>query len=57
MCHAHVDRKSAGFVYLKFELQEAAAAAQKALHGRWFAKRKIACAFQFTQVYDTHFQI
>ncbi|RDX93788.1 RNA-binding protein 39, partial [Mucuna pruriens] len=36
--HIFVDKKSAGFVYLRFETVEAASAAQRAMHMRWFAR-------------------
>lgn len=51
---AHNSRPQ-GFVYVKFGGVPAAAAAQKALHGRWFAGRQIAAVFQFTAVYNSHF--
>ncbi|KAL9459338.1 hypothetical protein AB3S75_002688 [Citrus x aurantiifolia] len=34
--HIYVDKRSAGFVYLRFESTEAAASAQRAMHMRWF---------------------
>ena len=49
--HVHVDQHSAGFVYLKFETVSASAAAQQALHTRWFAGRMIAAEFQFVALY------
>ncbi|CAD7700816.1 unnamed protein product [Ostreobium quekettii] len=55
--HVHVDRNSKGFVYLRFVTQEGAEAAQKALHGRWFAGRQIVAEYQFTQVYNSHFGV
>lgn len=45
-----------GFVYLKFATVEGSAAAQKQLHGRWFAGRQVVAEFQFTQVYSNHFR-
>ncbi|KAL9329719.1 hypothetical protein ACSQ67_004722 [Phaseolus vulgaris] len=36
--HIFVDKKSAGFVYLRFETVEASSAAQRAMHMRWFAR-------------------
>ncbi|KAK9865341.1 hypothetical protein WJX84_001809 [Apatococcus fuscideae] len=53
--HAFVDRSSRGFVYLKFANIEGAKAAQKALHGRWFASRQIVADFQFAPTYSSHF--
>lgn len=38
-------RNSAGFVYLRFETVEGAAAAQRAMHLRWFAGRQISALF------------
>ena len=49
--HVFVDKHSAGFVYLKFETVAASAAAQQALHTRWFAGRMIAAEFQFVALY------
>lgn len=46
-----------GFVYLKFTTVEGSAAAQKALHGRWFAGRQIVAEFQFTAVYGNFFKV
>ncbi|KAK9823650.1 hypothetical protein WJX72_004426 [[Myrmecia] bisecta] len=54
--HLYVDKNSKGFVYLKFAAAEGAAAAQKALHGRWFASRQIIAEFQFAQIYSQHFR-
>ena len=53
--HVFVDRESEGFVYLKFADVPGAAKAKDALHGRWFAGRTVAAEFQFTAVYDKHF--
>ncbi|KAL4447210.1 hypothetical protein ABPG77_007243 [Micractinium sp. CCAP 211/92] len=53
--HVFVDKASRGFVYLKFDSVPAAANAQRALHGRWFAARQIAADFQFTPIYNQHF--
>lgn len=38
-------RKSAGFVYLRFEGTQSAIGAQRALHGRWFAGKMITASF------------
>jgi hypothetical protein len=46
-----------GFVYLKFATVEGSAAAQKALHGRWFAGRQVVAEFQFTAVYGSYFKV
>ena len=53
--HVFVDRESEGFVYLKFADVAGASKAKDALHGRWFAGRTVAAEFQFTAVYDRHF--
>ncbi|KAL4443698.1 hypothetical protein ABPG75_011435 [Micractinium tetrahymenae] len=53
--HVYVDKASRGFVYIKFNSVPAAANAQRALHGRWFAARQIAADFQFTPIYNQHF--
>ncbi|QDZ18825.1 CC1-like splicing factor [Chloropicon primus] len=53
--HIFVDKESQGFAYLKLETVEAAKRARSSLHARWFAGRRIACDFQFLQVYDKHF--
>jgi RNA-binding protein 39 len=42
-------------VYLKFADVAGASKAKDALHGRWFAGRTVAAEFQFTAVYDRHF--
>ncbi|XP_068334176.1 uncharacterized protein [Pyrus communis] len=53
--HIYVDKNSAGFVYLRFEAVEAAAAAQRAMHLRWFAGRLISALFMQPQVYQAKF--
>lgn len=55
--HVYVDKASHGFVYVKFGSVPAAANAQRALHGRWFAARQIVADFQFTPIYNQHFGI
>jgi len=55
--HCHVDAESRGFVYLKFATTEAAQAAQRALHGRWYANKQIVATFQFAQMYNAHFRL
>ncbi|KAJ0039480.1 hypothetical protein Pint_27049 [Pistacia integerrima] len=54
--HIHVDKNSAGFVYLRFESVEAAAAAQRAMHMRWFARRLISAIFMKPQDYEDKFK-
>ncbi|XP_019430212.1 PREDICTED: RNA-binding protein 39-like isoform X3 [Lupinus angustifolius] len=43
--HIYVDKRSAGFVYLRFETVEAASAAQREMHNRWFARRLISAVY------------
>ncbi|XP_057501192.1 uncharacterized protein LOC130785130 isoform X1 [Actinidia eriantha] len=43
--HIHVDKNSAGYVYLRFDTVEAAGGAQQAMHGRWFARRLISAVY------------
>lgn len=45
-----------GFVYLKFASTEAASAAQKAFHGRWFAGRQLVVNYEFAQPYSAYFR-
>jgi hypothetical protein len=59
-CRSHPDSPSCaaqGFVYLKFETQEAAQAAAQALHGRWYSGHQIVAEFQFTQIYAAYFKV
>ena len=48
---------SQGFVYVKFEAPPAAQAAQKALHGRWFAGKQVLAEFQFAAAYTQRFGV
>ncbi|KAJ4883134.1 CC1-like protein [Raphanus sativus] len=50
--HIYVDKKSAGFVYLRFETVQAAAAAQRAMHMRWFAQKMISATFMPPNEYE-----
>ncbi|CAH8357397.1 unnamed protein product [Eruca vesicaria subsp. sativa] len=43
--HIYVDKNSAGFVYLRFDSVQAAMAAQRAMHMRWFAQKMISATF------------
>ncbi|KAK7350857.1 hypothetical protein VNO77_09864 [Canavalia gladiata] len=54
--HIYVDKRSAGFVYLQFETVEAASAAQRAMHMRWFARRLISAIFMQPQIYEAKFK-
>ncbi|XP_057502181.1 uncharacterized protein LOC130785978 isoform X2 [Actinidia eriantha] len=54
--HIHVDKNSAGCVYLRFDTVEAAGGAQQAMHGRWFARRLISAVFLQPYEYDAKFE-
>ncbi|GAB2267834.1 hypothetical protein Dimus_002811 [Dionaea muscipula] len=53
--HIHVDKHSAGFVYLRFENTQSAMRAQSSLHGRWFAGKMITATFMIPQNYEAKF--
>ncbi|KAL8228351.1 hypothetical protein R6Q57_015935 [Mikania cordata] len=53
--HIFVEKNSAGLVYLRFENTLSAAAAQRALHGRWFAGKMITASFMVLQNYEAKF--
>ncbi|XP_030942984.1 RNA-binding protein 39-like isoform X1 [Quercus lobata] len=53
--HIFVDKNSAGFVYLRFENTQGAVAAQRALHGRWFAGKMITATYMVPQAYEAKF--
>ncbi|RDX94589.1 RNA-binding protein 39, partial [Mucuna pruriens] len=53
--HIYVDKKSAGFVYLRFEDTKSAVSAQQALHGRWFAGKMITTSFMVPHSYEDKF--
>ncbi|XP_062178153.1 uncharacterized protein LOC133882928 isoform X2 [Alnus glutinosa] len=53
--HIFVEKHSAGFVYLRFENTQGAVAAQRALHGRWFAGKMITATYMVPQAYETKF--
>ncbi|XP_030944558.1 RNA-binding protein 39-like [Quercus lobata] len=48
-------RNSAGFMYLRFENTQGAVAAQRALHGRWFAGKIITATYMVPQAYEAKF--
>nr|POF10666.1 isoform 3 of rna-binding protein 39 [Quercus suber] len=48
-------KNSAGFVYLRFENTQGAVAAQRALHGRWFAGKMITATYMVPQAYEAKF--
>ncbi|CAI9109124.1 OLC1v1008881C1 [Oldenlandia corymbosa var. corymbosa] len=54
--HIHVDKNSAGYVYLRFESVEAATRAQQAMHKRWFARRLISAIYLQPYEYDAKFK-
>ncbi|KAL3613936.1 hypothetical protein CASFOL_042010 [Castilleja foliolosa] len=53
--HIHVDKNSAGFVYMRFENATSAMGAQSTLHGRWFAGKMITATFMVPQDYEAKF--
>ncbi|MCO5547692.1 hypothetical protein L7F22_001143 [Adiantum nelumboides] len=53
--HIHVDKMSAGHVYIRFDMLSAAISAQHALHGRWFAGKMITVTFLTIQEYELKF--
>ena len=53
----HVDKDSRGFVYIKFGNVQAAVAAQKSLHGRWYNLKQLCVDFQFVPLFDKHFHL
>ncbi|XP_062081566.1 uncharacterized protein LOC133787939 isoform X1 [Humulus lupulus] len=53
--HIFVDKNSVGFVYLRFEHTQSAVAAQRALHGRWFAGKMITASYMLPQNYEDKF--
>jgi RNA-binding protein 39 len=55
--HMHVDVRSQGFVYVKFDTAAAAASARQTLNMRWFAGRLITCDFTPVEQYDNQFQL
>ncbi|KAG2454354.1 hypothetical protein HYH02_001379 [Chlamydomonas schloesseri] len=55
--HVWVDARSKGFVYLRYSSTQAAEAAHRALHGRWYGGRQLVAEYQFAQVYSTHFKL
>ncbi|KAI8540693.1 hypothetical protein RHMOL_Rhmol08G0005900 [Rhododendron molle] len=54
--HIHVDKNSAGYVYLRFDTVEGASGAQRAMHQRWFARRLISAVFLQPYEYDAKFK-
>ncbi|GAA0146476.1 RNA splicing factor [Lithospermum erythrorhizon] len=54
--HIHVDKNSAGYVYLRFDNVEGASRAQQAMHRRWFARRLISAIYLQPYEYDAKFK-
>ncbi|XP_019199786.1 PREDICTED: RNA-binding protein 39 [Ipomoea nil] len=54
--HIHVDKNSAGYVYLRFDSVESASRAQQAMHKRWFARRSVSAIFLQPYEYDAKFK-
>ncbi|KAI3679686.1 hypothetical protein L2E82_51085 [Cichorium intybus] len=52
-CLTPLRRKSAGYVYLRFESVDAASRAQQAMRKRWFARRLISAIFLQPYEYDS----
>lgn len=55
--HCWVDAKGKGFVYVRLPTTQAAEAAHRALHGRWYGGRQILAEYQFLQVYNSYFKL
>ncbi|XP_073022259.1 uncharacterized protein [Primulina eburnea] len=53
--HIYVDKDSAGCVFLRFENTQSSTAAQRALHGRWFAGKMITASFMVPHDYEAKF--
>ncbi|XP_075521023.1 uncharacterized protein LOC142554219 isoform X2 [Primulina tabacum] len=53
--HIYVDKNSAGCVFLRFENTPSSTAAQRALHGRWFAGKMITASFMVPHDYEAKF--
>ncbi|KAI3851618.1 hypothetical protein MKX03_028948, partial [Papaver bracteatum] len=41
----HIFVDNAGYVYLRFDTKTSSMSAQRALHGRWFARKMITAAY------------
>ncbi|OIW00454.1 hypothetical protein TanjilG_05804 [Lupinus angustifolius] len=54
--HIYVHKRSAGFVYLRFETVKASSDAQHALHMRWFARKLISAIFVQPHEYEAKFK-
>ncbi|KAF5835458.1 hypothetical protein DUNSADRAFT_7347 [Dunaliella salina] len=56
--HCYPDPNSVnGNVYVKFATPQAAEAASRAFHGRYYSGRQIVCSYQFLQPYVTYFRV
>ena len=53
--HCAVDKESAGNVYVAFDTIQAGVDASHALHGRWFAKRRVVVEYLKAEVYHAKY--
>ncbi|XP_020111624.1 RNA-binding protein 39-like [Ananas comosus] len=53
--HIFVDKNSKGHVYLRFDSVASAANCQRAMHGRWYARRCISAIYMRPQEYEAKF--
>ncbi len=44
-------------MYVRLSTTQAAEAAHRALHGRWYGGRQILAEYQFLQVYNSYFKL
>ncbi|CAM8976061.1 unnamed protein product [Rhodiola kirilowii] len=51
----HIDKNSAGCVYLRFEDIKTAIVAHRTLHGRWFSGKMITATYMVPQIYNAKF--
>ena len=53
--HSDVDKRSAGFVFIKFDSQQAATAAKTNLENRWFNQKMITASYILEGSYGLRF--
>ena len=53
--HIHLDPKSQGYIYLKFDSVQAAQKGHQVLHGRFFAGKQLNVSFVPDAVYHSNF--